>query len=73
MWLYWDTGDAARVSNLSISIFWLVIPSLALFLTLPLLLRFGWGFWVSLLGATGATVLCYGVMVTVLKRIGISL
>jgi hypothetical protein len=73
IWLYWDTGDAARVSGLSISIFWLVIPSLALFLMLPLLLRLGWGFWLSLLGATGATVVCYGVMVTVLERLGVSL
>ena len=48
-------------------------PSLALFLMLPLLLRLGWGFWISLLGATGATVVCYGVMVTVLQRLGVSL
>lgn len=73
IWLYRDTGDAARVSSLSVSIFWLVIPSLALFLMLPLLLRFGWGFWLSLLGASGATVVCYGVMVIVLERLGVSL
>ena len=73
VWLYWDTGDAARVSSLSVSIFWLVIPSLALFLMLPLLLRLGWGFWFSLLGATGATVVCYAVMLIVLERLGVSL
>ena len=73
VWLYRDTGDVARVSSLSINIFWLVIPSLPLFLILPLLLRLGWNFWFSLLGATGATVVCYGVMVTVLERFGVSL
>ena len=61
------------VSSLSVSIFWLVIPSLALFLMLPLLLRLGWGFWFSLLGATGATVVCYAVMLIVLERLGVSL
>ncbi len=34
-WLYIDTGDSTKVSNLSSSIFWLVLPSLTLFLTLP--------------------------------------
>jgi len=29
----------------------LVIPSLVLFLALPLFLRTGWGFWISLLAA----------------------
>lgn len=72
MWLYWDTGDATQVSSLSVNIFWLVLPSLALFLVLPLLLRLGWGFWLSLLGAIGVTVVCYAGMVAVLRRFGVS-
>ena len=48
VWLYLDTGDTAKVSSLSTGIFWLVLPSLALFLVLPLLLRLGWGFWSSI-------------------------
>jgi len=43
-----DTGDVQKVSNLSSDIFWLVLPSLALFLVLPLLIKMGWGFWLSL-------------------------
>jgi hypothetical protein len=70
VWLYWDTGDAARVSSLSIDIFWLVIPSLALFLILPLLLRMGWGFWLSLLAALAVTAACYGLLFFVLRRLG---
>ncbi len=42
IWLYIDTKDTQQVSNLSGSIFWLVIPSLSLFLLLPVLLKKGW-------------------------------
>ncbi len=45
LWLYYDTGDAGKVAIFSQSIFWLVIPSLLFFLTLPLLLRRGLEFW----------------------------
>lgn len=71
VWLYWDTGDAARVSSLSLDIFWLVIPSLALFLALPLFLRMGWGFWISLLAAIAVTGLCYGVLFFLLRHLGL--
>jgi hypothetical protein len=71
VWLYWDTGDAARVSSLSIDIFWLVIPSLALFLALPLFLRMGWGFWLSLLAAIAVTALCYACLFSILRRLGL--
>lgn len=71
IWLYWETGDTVRVSGLSLDIFWLVIPSLALFLALPLFLRMGWGFWVSLLAAIAITGLCYGVLLSLLRHLGL--
>lgn len=39
IWLYIDTRDPQRVAALSTSIFWLVLPSLTLLITLPLLLK----------------------------------
>ena len=71
VWLYWDTRDAARVAGLSIDIFWLVIPSLALFVALPLLIRLGWGFWSSLFASMAVTVACYAVTVVALRRFGV--
>ena len=38
IWLYVDTRDSDRVAALSSGIFWLVLPSLALFIALPLML-----------------------------------
>jgi hypothetical protein len=49
-WLYLDTGDAEKVASLSIGIFGLVLPSLVLFIALPLLLRAGWPFAARRLG-----------------------
>ena len=62
VWLYLDTGDVQKVASLSSDIFWLVLPSLALFLVLPLLLKMGWSFWLSLAAAMLVTAACYGVM-----------
>ena len=59
LWLYYDTGDAGKVAIFSQSIFWLVIPSLLFFVTLPLLLRRGLEFWPSLGIALFLTVAAY--------------
>ena len=62
VWLYVDTGDVQKVAGLSSEIFWLVLPSLPLFLVFPLLLKMGWGFWLSLMAAILVTAACYGMM-----------
>lgn len=72
-WLYVDTGEIDKVAALSTSVFWLVLPSLALFLALPALLRAGVGFWPSMVASMVITAACYAVMVPVLTRFGISL
>ncbi len=48
LWLYIDTKDVAKISSLSINIFWLVLPSLTLFISLPVLLKQGLNFYLSL-------------------------
>ena len=73
MWLYIDTRDASKVSALSSSIFWLALASLALFITLPLLLKSGVNFYLSMGISIGVTVLCYWVMVTLLGHYGVKL
>ena len=72
-WLYVDTKDVAKVSTLSVSVFWLVLPSLALFVTLPLLLKIGFNFYLSISISIVATAGCYFLMVTVLNHFGVKL
>jgi len=69
VWLYYETGDAQRIARLSMDIFWLVIPSLALFLVLSWLLRRGAHFLPSLLVACAATAVCYGLLLWILRRL----
>lgn len=73
IWLYFDTGSALRVADLAHSVFWLVIPSLALFLVLPVLLRRGVAFHVSMIIAAGVTVGAYYALIFVLGRVGVHL
>ena len=73
VWLYLDTGDVHKVATLSSSIFWLVLPSLLLFVLLPLLLRNGLGFWFSLATSIAATALAYLSMIKLLGMFGIRL
>ncbi len=71
IWLYIDTGDKNKVSELSSSVFWLVLPSLALFLTLPVLLGKGLNFYLGLALSIGVTAICYWIMVMLLRHFGL--
>ncbi|MEO8164831.1 MAG: DUF3147 family protein [Betaproteobacteria bacterium] len=71
VWLYLETGDAERVAALSHGVFWLVIPSLPLFLLLPALLRAGANFWLSLAISCVLTALAYAAMIWSLGRLGV--
>ena len=73
VWLYRDTRDTAKIAALSTSIFWLVLPSLILFIVLPLLLKKGVEFYPALGTAVVVMLACYGGMVLVLGKLGIKL
>ncbi|MHC5005589.1 MAG: DUF3147 family protein [Planctomycetota bacterium] len=73
IWLYIDTRDVTKVADLSRSVFWLVLPSLPMFLVLPRLLRTPLGFTWSLVAAAALTVACYGAMLFILARLGVKL
>ena len=73
IWLYIDTQDSEKVIALAYSIFWLVLPSLTLFIMLPFLLKFGINFYISILISIGVTMICYWLMLVLLGYIGIKL
>ena len=72
IWLYVETRDAAQVATLSRSVFWLVLPSLVLFVMLPILLERGLNFYVSLAASIAATVFGYFVTIAVVRQFGLS-
>lgn len=73
IWIYIDTNDSIRIHQLSTSIFWLVIPSLALFMLLPFFLKQGIGFWISLLLSIFGTCIFYSIMIILLKRYSLNI
>ncbi|MEQ6886736.1 DUF3147 family protein [Salicola sp. Rm-C-2C1-2] len=73
LWIYVETGDIGRISDLSVSIVWLVLPSLVLFIALPVLLTNGVNFYLSMALSIGATALSYWLVVVVLGHFGVEL
>ncbi len=73
IWLHLEASPPERIAELSGQIVWLVIPSLLLFLLLPVLLRHGVGFWLSLGLSMAATAGCYLALLPVLRRLGVGL
>jgi len=68
IWLYIETKDISRISEFFNGIFWLAIPSAALFAALPILLKMNVNFYVAIGLAIALTVMCYLVMLTLLKQ-----
>jgi hypothetical protein len=73
IWLYVDTCDTAKIAELSTSTFWLVLPTLPMFLVLPALLKHGLGFYPSLAISIAVMALCYAGAVPLLARFGIQI
>lgn len=73
IWLYVDTRDVGKIAELSASTFWLVLPTLPMFLVLPALLKNGFGFYSGLGISIGVMLLCYLMALPVLARFGITL
>lgn len=73
VWLHVEAAPTEQIAQLSGQIFWLVLPSLLLFLLLPILLRYGWGFWPSLGASMAATAGCYLALLPLLRRFGVHL
>jgi hypothetical protein len=73
IWLWRDTGDAARMASYSQATFWCVLPSLPMFLLIPVLLKRGLGFWPALALGCLLTFALYAGMVAALSRWGVKL
>ena len=73
IWLFRDTHDGERVAELSASTMWFILPSIPLFIALPILIRSGLGFWVSMAIVVAGTLALYALMFWAAPRLGIKL
>jgi hypothetical protein len=73
LWLWRDSKDAERVAELSASTIWFIVPSVPLFIALPILLRSGVGFWISMAIVVVATLALYAFWFWFAPKVGIRL
>jgi len=73
IWLWHDRPDAENMAAHASATFWYVLPSLPMFLVIPLLLRHGIAFWLALLAGCALTIALYAVMTWIAPRIGVQL
>ncbi|MDP2030174.1 MAG: DUF3147 family protein [Thiobacillus sp.] len=73
IWMRVEGASNAAIAGLSGQIFWLVIPSLLLFVALAFLLRHGVDFWLGLGMSAGLTVVAYLALLPVLRKFGVQL
>jgi hypothetical protein len=73
IWLWRDTRDPLRLAAHAEATFWFVLPSLPMFLLIPLMLRQGFPFWLSLAAGCALTVALYLGMTTIGPRLGLKL
>ena len=62
VWMHLDGTEPSRIAELSLKVLWLVLPSLAFFVVLALLIQRGWGFWARLGSAVAVTAAGYAVL-----------
>lgn len=73
IWLWRDTGDTARIADHAEATFWLVLPTMPMFLVLPWLLRSGYEFWLSLGLSCAMTIGLYLATLWLLPKLGITI
>lgn len=73
MWLWHDTQDAERLAAHAGATLWFVLPSLPMFVLIPVLLRSGVGFWLTLMLGCLLTIALYTFMTWIGPRFGIDI
>ena len=73
IWLWHARPDAENMAAHAGATFWYVLPSLPMFLIIPVLLRHGAPFWAALATGCAVTIALYLTLVALAPRIGISL
>ena len=71
IFLWHARPDAENMALHAEATFWYVLPSLPMFLLIPLLLRQGIGFWLSLAAGCALTISLYLIMAFFGRRLGL--
>jgi uncharacterized membrane protein (GlpM family) len=72
IWLQVERQPQAKIANHAWYTFWYVVPTLPMFLALPVLLP-RIGFWPTLAACVVITLICFGLFALLVRRFGIEL
>jgi hypothetical protein len=70
VWIWVETKDAERIASHAEATFWMVLPSLPMFLVLPILLRHNVPFYAAIGLCCALTTALYFAMVWLMKKFG---
>ncbi|MBM76495.1 MAG: hypothetical protein CMK59_13900 [Proteobacteria bacterium] len=70
-WMWYEGQDTEQIAFYAQSTLLLLLPSVPMFLLLPILLRQGWEYGAGLMACTALTVCCYGVMYFILRTFNV--
>ena len=73
VWLWREKPDTGNMAAHVGATFWFVLPSLPMFLLIPMLLKAGWNFWVALAAGCVLTIALYLLMTAIGPRFGLRL
>jgi hypothetical protein len=73
VWLYLETKDSSLIGRHAFGTFWMVLPTLPMFLLMPQLIRHCGGVWPAMICGALMTFLLYLLTLRLLKWIGIQL
>ena len=72
-WMYIDTNNTNSAVEFSNRIVWLIAPSMTLFLTFPVLIKKGLGFYPSMSISIVSTIMAYYLVILILGKFGLKL
>lgn len=72
-WLYAGTNDVEAVRSFAVSIAWIVLPSIAMFVILAVLLKNGIHFYPAIGVSIVGMVAAYAVYAALLKKLGVTI
>ena len=73
IWLYIDTQDTDKIAKHAYYTFWYVLPTLPMFILMPIMLKKGINFWLSLVLSIVITIVSFAVTAFITKKFGIDL
>ena len=73
IWLYIENQGTEKIANHAYYTLWYVIPTLPMFYALPIMLRKGMNFWLTLLISVLITFVCFALTAVVGKKFGVEL